>query len=174
MVRARKINKISSEDFIAAFNKFKLSESLTPEEKVSIIAKAVVPTREKTRKGNAGHISSDLLKKRSNFVEKVMEVRRINACHWRIHGHVDPPACVQHAREESHPNDDGDDAAASEHRHANDTEQLQQKMKQMEQTQEQIQRETNEIYSKFKEELAPKIDKLMEVVSLLFDKLGGK
>ena len=41
-------------------------------------------------------------------------------------------------------------------------------------TQEQIQRETNEIYSKFKEELAPKIDKLMEVVSLLFDKLGGK
>ena len=81
---------------------------------------------------------------------------------------------MQHTHGEPHRNDDGNDAAASEHRHANDTEQLQQKMKQMEQTQEQIQRETNEIYSKFKEELAPKIDKLMEVVSLLFDKLGGK
>ena len=169
IARALNDKRVKRQDFDKGFEKFMYSDSMAPEQKVKMLATVV------TRKGQrgGGHIPLRLQNKRRNFVGTVMEVRRINACHLCIHGHVDPPACVQHAREESHPNDDGDDAAASEHRHANDTEQLQQKMKQMEQTQEQIQRETNEICSKFKE-LAPKIDKLMQVASLLFDKLGGK
>jgi len=190
VVQARKINKISSKDFTAAFEEFKRLTSLSHKQKVSIFAQAVVPTREKTRRGHAGHITSDLLSKRSDFVGTVIKHAHEAAKQKRKKTQKGNAGLIplksaqersdfagtvmEHAREESHRNDDGDDAAASEHRHANVTkqelQQLKQRMEKMEKSEREIGQSVREM-NLVLEQIGPQIEKLMEMMP---KKLGAE